>query len=288
MRPALKSLLACGVAVLANACSDEGPTGPSDKGSPPTRADVSLLSAPANDNIADATALGALPFSDQVNTAGATTEPGDPDCVGNGPTVWYRFTPSQDIVLNANTFGSDYDTSVSVYIGSPGSLTQIACNDDSNGMQSSVTFEASAGETYYVMVGAFASGFGGNLTFTLLEAPPLLETDVTIAEVGSVNAATGVATLRGTVSCSREATAQIQGQLRQRSGRIVLQAEFFTWVECDGTTPWSVDAVPSYGLFAGGRAQLEAYADVFDPLTGEAHFHQLQSEVRLRGQGKGK
>jgi hypothetical protein len=46
--------------------------------------------------------------------------------------------------IEANTFGSDYDTTLSVYTGSRGALTQIACNDDADLLQSLVRFNATA------------------------------------------------------------------------------------------------------------------------------------------------
>ena len=39
--------------------------------------------------------------------------------------MWYQFTPTEDIRLNANTFGSDYDTGIAVYTGTPGALTSL-------------------------------------------------------------------------------------------------------------------------------------------------------------------
>jgi hypothetical protein len=87
--------------------------------------------------------------------------PDDPFCAGRSATVWYAFTPTSDMVLRAHTFGSDYDTTLSVYTGSPGNLSQIACNDDALGLQSQVVFTATAGETYYFMVGAFGEGLAG-------------------------------------------------------------------------------------------------------------------------------
>ena len=41
-----------------------------------------------------------------------------------------QFTPSADILINANTFGSEYEAGIAVYTGTRGNLTQIACNDD--------------------------------------------------------------------------------------------------------------------------------------------------------------
>jgi hypothetical protein len=286
-RAALLSPAAVAITVLFSACSRDLPTEPDAKGAPRAQADVTATAVPSNDDIEDATVIGSLPFTDNVNTEDATTQPDDPDCVGNGPTVWYRFTPAATIRINANTFGSDYDTSLSVYTGSPGDLTQIACNDDAGGLQSSVTFEAAAGETYFIMVGAFGSGPGGNLTLTVDEAPPPLEADLAIARFGSVNARTGVAIVRGRVTCSRAAVAEISGQLRQRVGRVFLTAEFFTFVECDGQTAWEVELTAENGLLKGGPAQVVAGALFFDPVLGEfGPFVEEEARVQLRGRGR--
>ena len=61
---------------------------------------------PANDDCANATVIGSLPFTDEVDTSLATTEPGDPSgaCTG-GANVWY--------VLPA--IGSDRNVYVDVF-----------------------------------------------------------------------------------------------------------------------------------------------------------------------------
>ena len=60
------------------------------------------------------------------------------------------------MAIEANTFGSNYDTTLSVYTGSRGSLMQLACNDDSGSLQSRIRFDAVAGTTYYFMVSSFS------------------------------------------------------------------------------------------------------------------------------------
>ena len=125
-----------------------------------------FAAAPSNDDFDDANVISELPFSDAVDTTGATTADDDPDCFGQGPTVWYEFTPEEDVNVRADTVGSDYDTTLSVYTGSRGDLTQIACNEDAVDLQSRVQFEAVAGETYFFMVGAFGGGPGGQLVFS--------------------------------------------------------------------------------------------------------------------------
>jgi hypothetical protein len=88
-------------------------------------------------------------------------------CTSDGATVWYVYTPSASGYINANTFGSDYDTTPSVYTGSPGTLTEIACSDDATSTASRVVIPLTAGVTYYFMVGSFFGGPGGNLVFNV-------------------------------------------------------------------------------------------------------------------------
>ena len=285
------SLKAIGVALLASvvtvwttACSNDLPTDAAEK----VGADaVQNQVAPTNDDFAAAEVIPSIPFTDTKDTREATTAPDDPNCVNDGATVWYQFTPTSTIRINANTFGSNYDTGLSVYIGTPADLTQIACNDDAGGtLQSSVTFEAEAGTTYFFMVGAFFQGLGGDLVFNVVVAPPPLEVDLTIDPVGSVNGATGVATIRGTVTCSRPALVEVSGELRQRKGRLFIFASFFSFIECDGVTSWEAETVSQNGLLVGGRAEVSAFAAFFDSATGEVVFAEESAIVRLRGKGK--
>lgn len=134
------------------------------------RADV----AP-NDSFASATVISSLPFSTTEDTTQATWDPTDPSgCSSNG-SAWFSFTPSSDMQLEADTFGSNYDTVLSAWTGTQGSLTSVACNDDFNGAQSKITFPAAAGTTYYFMAarccGSGGNG-GGNLQFSVNQLFP--------------------------------------------------------------------------------------------------------------------
>jgi hypothetical protein len=78
-------------------------------------------------------------------------------CSGNQgqKTVWYAFTPTANSWFGIDTNASDYDTVVSVYRGTCGSLTQVACNDDfsnavSNPNRALLVFQAQAGTTYLI------------------------------------------------------------------------------------------------------------------------------------------
>jgi hypothetical protein len=248
---------------------------------------TAFAAAPTNDDFNTAVVISTLPFSTTLSTIEATTAADDPDCAGTGPTVWYRFTPTTNIRITANTFGSNYDTTLSVYTGTRGTLNQIACNDDFNSVQSQVTFDARAGVTYSFMVGAFASGPGGNLVFSVAEAPPLpppLTIDVTIDRIDSVDRRTGVATIHGTVTCSREAAIQLSGDLREKVARInVIHGFAFSGTQCVGRTPWSL-TVPSDNpnlIFTTGPASASVFASAFDPDRQEFVSDQATMAVQL-------
>lgn len=135
--------------------------------------------APANDDFANATLINQFPFSDAIDTSEATVASDDPNCAGQAATVWYTFTSATDATIIANTFGSNYDTTLSVYAGTQGALAQIVCNDDYSGLQSFVQFSASAGETYYIMAGQFGTGgLGGSLVLSINELIPPSNDDV--------------------------------------------------------------------------------------------------------------
>jgi len=133
---------------------------------------------PGNDAFASPTVISALPFTDGLSTSTATTESGEPGPCGRiANTLWYRFTPSSNVLIQADTFGSGYDTVVAVYTGtSLDYLITVACNDDfGGGRQSYIEFRSTAGVTYLFQVGGFA-GSTGDLTFhmdgTAILPPP--------------------------------------------------------------------------------------------------------------------
>ena len=283
MNPSHKTIavtLLAGVMTLwVPACSRDLPDEPS-AGTP--QADVSILQVPANDEFANAVVIGALPFTASLNTSEATSvdDPGN-DCLLDAHTVWYAFTPSANVKLNANTFGSDFDTGIAVYTGTPPNLTQVACNDDAitgQFVNSNVNFDAAAGTTYYFMVGSCCGSDGGNLVFRVDES---LNLALTIDPSGSVDAKTGVATIRGTVTCAEPASGVLDGGVQQRIGRALLNGSFFIGFECDGVTPWEAEVSAFDGLFVAGRAQVSVRAFAFD-----RDFTDVAGTVRLKGQGK--
>lgn len=97
--------------------------------------------------------------------------------------VWYTYTPSSNGSVTADTFRSNYDTAIGVYVAttsppaSGGDFSEIACNNNADGLPSGqetslVSFPVTAGVTYYIMVVAaspnndqYPGTWGGNLRF---------------------------------------------------------------------------------------------------------------------------
>ncbi len=139
---------------------------------------------PANDECTGATVITAIPFTDMVNTTTATSNPEDPSLSCNydgartdGNTVWYVWTPQDNVTVELSTDGSDYDTAHGIFTGDCGDLVALDCVD--YGITDVLTFSAEANETYYIKVGEFFDGAGGgNLVFTVVEKEPIVLTSV--------------------------------------------------------------------------------------------------------------
>jgi hypothetical protein len=249
---------------------------------------------PPNDDFNSPTVIPSMPFSTSQNVTNATTASDDPFCVGRTQTVWFSFTPTVNMRLEANTFGSNYDTTLSVYTGARGALNQLACNDDSNGsLQSRVQFDAVAGTTYFFMVSSFSffPVSSANLTFNLVPAPPPLSIAPSVTQFGSVDPTTGAATISGFVSCTQPAFVTISGQLKQSHGGTPLSGFFSVFVPCNGTTPWSANIQTtvalfhgrSAALFTGGKADVTGSSSAFDFENGVFVQRNFAVTITLRG-----
>src|ERR1051326_2736397 len=121
---------------------------------------------PANDACANAITI--TDGSVNGTTVNATNDGGG-TCGASGasPDVWYRYIAPLTGQMTASlcTNGAfAYDTVLGIWSGCPGSGSEIACNDDFCGLQSSISINATSGQTYYIRV----SGYSGNSgTFTL-------------------------------------------------------------------------------------------------------------------------
>lgn len=136
---------------------------------------TALAEPPGNDDFDSAVVVSNLPFQAAMATNDATAATDDPTTCHNNGSVWFSFTPDHDVVVVADTFGSDYDTVLSAYTGSRGSLNPVpgGCSDDAGGTaQSRFQLTATAGTTYHFLAGRCCGNGGsggGNLTFSLAE-----------------------------------------------------------------------------------------------------------------------
>lgn len=240
--------------------------------------------APANNDFNSATVISGLPFTASLSTREATAASDDPSCQGRGHSVWFRTTPSKDMRIVADTLGSNYDTTLSVYTGARGSLTRVACNDDTADLlQSFVSFNAKAGVTYHFMVASCCGEPGGNLVFHVNRG---LEVAASLNAAGSFDPGTGVATIGGTITCSRTASARVTGQMRQDVGRLVTIRGGVSGRSGCGTTPttWKATVTLESGKFAGGQAEVSVVARACSRL--ECRSVRLAATVKLSGGGR--
>jgi hypothetical protein len=182
---------------------------------------VVIAPPPANDNFANALniTLTSGSFTDTKDSSGATTQTTDPipTCAaGVSNSIWYQFTPtSNGTITDVDTIGSSYDSVLSIWTGTAGSFSSLACNDDITPgivLQSRIQNVAvAAGTTYSIMVSSFGApdsnplAFGGksvlNFSFSatsgggVATTTTVTSTSMSISSGGSV---TLTATVAGT------------------------------------------------------------------------------------------
>jgi hypothetical protein len=121
------------------------------------------LGVPPNDDFADAQLLPGSEGGIVANNINATKEVGEPDHASRtgGASIWYRWTAPITGTVTFDTLESEFDTVLAVYTGTAvNGLTLVASNDDASGRQSRVSFEASAGVTYFVAIDGFEGAVG--------------------------------------------------------------------------------------------------------------------------------
>jgi hypothetical protein len=126
---------------------------------------IMATAALANDHCTQALPLATgVPFT--MTTVNATTGVDSaPTCQGSfGKGVWFKYTSTRTGPVPVTTCGSGYDTVLAVYTGGCSAQTPIACNDNSGpscaGGQASLTFDGTAGTTYYLLAGGYQGQTG--------------------------------------------------------------------------------------------------------------------------------
>ena len=84
-------------------------------------ASSAYATAPANDDISGAVTFSTLPLHHSQSTIQTTVAADDPgtSCFGPTATVWYAFTASASGEVAFDTQGSDFDTKLAAFTGSP-------------------------------------------------------------------------------------------------------------------------------------------------------------------------
>jgi len=105
----------------------------------------------------------------------ATKETNEPNHAGRLPTgtVWWSWTPTTAGSVILQTAGSTFDTVLAVYRGTAiNALSVVTSNNDVSlaDKTSRVTFSASAGTTYLIVVDGYDTKARGNIT--LIVTPP--------------------------------------------------------------------------------------------------------------------
>jgi hypothetical protein len=134
-----------------------------------------------------------------------------------------------------------------------------------------------AGQTYRIGVADIGGGSGGTLRLAIDSPGVVLDVD----HFATVDRATGVATITGTLTCPSGSTATVSGQMTQRRGRTTVFGTSLaspTNVTCTGTSvSWSLSIFPftATGGLRAGPASVEAdaiaclsFGCVGDPATG--------------------
>jgi hypothetical protein len=150
---------------------------------------VFSVNPPANDTLSAATTITEIPFHDTVFTDGARHDDTAPmsECGSDQDLgVWYRFTPLESGLLQADTYTSapELDTVLSWWsVDDTGELTELGCSDDARELHAGMLVSLEAGEEY-VFHAAGLFGDVGRLGFSLrVPDPPPANDDLADAHL---------------------------------------------------------------------------------------------------------
>jgi hypothetical protein len=228
----------------------------------------------ANDELAAATDIQNIPFSDWLDTSGASTDPSSPECMGSQESVWYSFAAPEDMSLLADTAGSNYTTVLGVWLETPDGLKRVTCGAYFDSPQTKARFDAQAGKSYLIMVGGLYDQ-ADELRFSLDIGPDPLVVNTVVARRGTVTRS-GVARVHGTMQCARAARGFIYGFIRQQHNGRVTRQYFNRRMSCGpDATAWRVSA----RRFHAGRAMVRVRSSATE--TGNPFFGRDSDTVRV-------
>ena len=120
---------------------------------------ASCFGSPINDNLSCATILSGSSGTNYANNTYATLEPSEPDTYAICQSVWYKVSPAGSGTATFSTYGSNFDTVMTLYRssasnGSYGSLVFVSESDEyfSNHTSYLGNQSLSSGYTYFIRV----------------------------------------------------------------------------------------------------------------------------------------
>ena len=210
---------------------------------------------PSNDQFANATVITSLPFKDVVDLSQATWDPttDQSNCSGAQNSVWYQITPSSSGPIAFDTANSGVQV-IDAFTGTPGSLTHVGCG------YPSLTVNATAGTTYWIMVSNECCGQDGTLDLAVYSAVAP-QGKLKINGIGRFDKG-GNVYISGTATCTgiMLTPTAVTGSVRQVYQRIYSITATFSppATGCNGTQSWRALAQPTTGGFAAGYATVNA------------------------------
>lgn len=134
---------------------------------------VGSAAPPGNDDFANATTIGSLPFNSAVSIEGATAEPNEQFiCTYLPQTSWYRYEAPTSGYIKVGLTSDVSDAFLEIFSGSSlGNLSSVGCL-----FAPEQIFSVQAGITYYFQVGT-QSVESGHLGLTIQQPTPATNDD---------------------------------------------------------------------------------------------------------------
>jgi M6 family metalloprotease-like protein len=246
---------------------------------------------PTNDNFAGATIITQPLFSATASNASAGWQsPEEPTqtatCADLDKTLWFRYTPTRDVLVKVDTTGSTFDTVLNAWRGtSLTALTAVGCNDDAGaagGPSAIPEFKALAGQTYYFQAGSFFDGVNttpfGSLKFNFSARPA----NDDFAAATAISGATGAA--NGTNANASKETGE-----PAHAGNSGGSSVWFSWT-APATGPVEFDTVGSgaadtlLAAYTGNSVSALTMRAQNDDITPQANTHSRISFNAVAGQ----
>ena len=142
-----------------------------------------LVPPPTNDECVGATVIsgnGPFAYDNQFATPTTATAPGSVCQTSQSKDIWYAWTSTGAGSVMVDTCGGPtWDSVITIYTGTCGTLTEIACDDDTcatPALGSMLSFTAQCNTTYYIRISSFATTIGAVGMFNLT-GPGNVDTD---------------------------------------------------------------------------------------------------------------